>query len=224
MERRDEAMGGELRETERSVGDSTTTAADGVAGQSGGEAERAIAHGRDDDRGSGTGRAPVGARLVGEGVGEVTGIAAGAAIGSAIAGPVGTVIGALAGAVGGWWAGKEAADAVAGYGDEDDRHYRNLFTGAKARLAQRAAEERAAQPMGRERAYDDARPAYQLGHLAKRNPAYTGKSFEDVEPELQRGWSDDVRARHGEWSEVRDYVGEAYRGTRDQAGADREPR
>ena len=68
----------------------------------------------------------------------------------------------------------------------------------------------------REHSYDEARPAYQLGHLARRNPQYEGKPFEDVEPELRRGWSDELRARYGDWSELRGYVGDAYTSRREE--------
>jgi hypothetical protein len=54
------------------------------------------------------------------------------------------------------------------------------------------------------------RPAYQLGHIASLNPDYNGRSFEDIEPDLRRGWGNDVRARYGDWSAVRPYANEAY--------------
>ena len=55
---------------------------------------------------------------------------------------------------------------------------------------------------------------YQLGHLASRNPDYRGQDFDTVEPDLRRGWSDEIGARHGDWSSVRDYAREGYaRGT-----------
>ena len=54
------------------------------------------------------------------------------------------------------------------------------------------------------------RPAYAAGHLAGRNPEWAGRSFDEVEPELQRGWSGDVAKRHGEWSSVRGYARTAF--------------
>ena len=151
-----------------------------------------------------TEKGTVGGRLVGEGVGGVGGIAAGAAIGS-LAGPVGTFIGALAGAVGGWWAGKEVVEAASSSTD-DDPYYREHYESSTTRLA--------------DRTYDDVRPAYQLGHLAARNPDYQGRRFEEIEPELRQGWSNDLRAKHGDWSEVRSYASDAYtRGRTGSAGA-----
>jgi hypothetical protein len=132
---------------------------------------------------------------VGEAVGGVSGVVTGAAIGSAV-GPIGTIIGGIAGAVGGWWAGRAVADAAHKFTHEDDSFYRDRFENRPDRLA--------------DRSYDDVRPAYQLGHIASMNPDYNGRTFDDVEPDLQRGWGNDLRARHGDWSTVRPYAQEAY--------------
>jgi len=138
------------------------------------------------------------ADYVGEAAGGISGGLAGAAIGS-IGGPVGTLIGGLAGVVGGWWAGRSIAEAAKDYGDVDDRYYRSHYE-SRSRAANRS--------------FDDVRPAYQLGHLASRNPEYRGRDFDTVESDLQRGWSDDIGKRHGDWSTVRDYAREGYtRGT-----------
>jgi len=137
------------------------------------------------------------ADYVGEAAGGVSGGLAGAAIGS-IGGPVGTLIGGLAGVIGGWWAGRSIAEAAKDYGDVDDRYYRTHYERAR----------RGSQ------AFDDVRPAYQLGHIASRNPDYRGRDFDTVESDLRRGWSDEIGARHGDWSSVRDYAREGYvRGT-----------
>lgn len=141
---------------------------------------------RDDDN-------PTTADYVGEAAGGVSGGLAGAAIGS-IAGPVGTLVGGLAGVIGGWWAGRSIAEAAKDYGDADDRHYRTHYEGSRAAG----------------RSYDDVRPVYQLGHLASRNPDYRGRDFDTVEPDLKRGWTDDVSKRHGDWASVRGYAREAY--------------
>lgn len=137
------------------------------------------------------------ADYVGEAAGGVSGGLAGAAIGS-IGGPVGTLIGGLAGVIGGWWAGRSIAEAAKDYGDVDDRYYRTHYD--RARTGSRS--------------FDDVRPAYQLGHIASRNPDYRGRDFDTVESDLRRGWSDEVGARHGDWASVRDYAREGYtRGT-----------
>ena len=142
---------------------------------------------RDDDN-------PTTADYVGEAAGGVSGGLAGAAIGS-IGGPVGTLIGGLAGVIGGWWAGRSIAEAAKDYGDADDARYRTHYE-SSGRLG--------------DRSYDDVRPAYQLGHIASRNPDYRGRDFDTVESDLKRGWTDDVGARHGDWSSVRNYAREAY--------------
>ena len=131
---------------------------------------------------------------VGEAVGGISGVVTGAAIGSA-AGPIGTIIGGIAGAVGGWWAGRTVAEAVTTFNRDDDT-YRQAYETREDRLA--------------DRSYEDVRPAYQLGHLASENPDYNGKNFEAIESDLQRGWSNDLRARHGDWATVRPYAEEAY--------------
>jgi outer membrane lipoprotein SlyB len=133
--------------------------------------------------------------LVGEAAGGISGVLAGAAIGS-FGGPVGTVIGGIAGAIGGWWSGRAISEAVGKITEDDETHYRRHYE----RTATRAVE----------RSYDEARPAYQLGHIAGMNPDYKGRRFEEIETDLQRGWSDDVRGRYGEWDAVRGYVEEAY--------------
>lgn len=142
---------------------------------------------------------------VGEAVGGVSGVVAGAAIGSA-GGPIGTIIGGIAGAVGGWWAGRAVSEAAHKFTSEDDSLYRERFENRTDRLA--------------DRSYDDVRPAYQLGHLASMNPDYNGRTFDEVEPDLQRGWGNDLRARHGDWSAVRPYAEEAY--SRNSSVASRE--
>jgi len=137
---------------------------------------------------------PTASDYVGEAAGGISGGVAGAAIGS-IGGPVGTLIGGLAGVIGGWWAGRSIAEAAKDYGDVDDRYYRAHYE-STSRLA--------------DRSYDDVRPAYQLGHLASRNPDYRGRDFDTVESDLRRGWSDDIGARHGDWSSVRGYAREGF--------------
>jgi len=136
---------------------------------------------------------PTAATYVGETAGGVSGGLAGAAIGS-IGGPIGTLIGGLAGVIGGWWAGRSIAEAAKDYGDEDDRYYRTHYETSRAG----------------DRQYDDVRPAYQLGHLASRNPDYRGRSFDEVETDLRRGWSDDIGTRYGDWASVRGYAQEGY--------------
>jgi uncharacterized protein YcfJ len=133
--------------------------------------------------------------VIGETVGGVSGIATGMALGS-LGGPVGTIIGGIAGAIGGWWSGRTIAEAAHHYTDADDSTYRARYERSADRLA--------------DRHYDDIRPAYQIGHLASRNPDYAGRDFADVEADLRRGWTDRVSAAHGEWDHVRSYARDAF--------------
>ena len=128
-------------------------------------------------------------------VGAVGGAAVGAGIGTLVAGPIGTAIGAIAGAVGGWWA-SHASTVDAEFKDDTDAYYRSAYESSPDRAA--------------DVGYDAVRPAYRLGYLASRNPDYRGRPFEDVEPDLQRGWTDDLRSRYGDWAKVRPHVRAAY--------------
>ena len=144
-------------------------------------------------------------------VGGAAGALAGGTVGTLIAGPIGTAVGALAGAVGGWWATRDVAHAVPN--DEDDRRYREHFTTAAAsgsRSASAAAQSIPEREAAMPRTFDRVRPAYHLGHLAARNPAYAGKRFEEIEDELLKAWSNDLRDSHGEWASVRGFAQEAY--------------
>lgn len=135
---------------------------------------------------------------VGEGLGGVTGGALGVGLG-ALLGPAGMIVGGLAGAAGGWWAGRGIAQATEGFSDETDEHYRSLH---QERYADRCE-------------FEDARGFYNFGRLARCNPDYEGRSFEEVEPEIRRGWRDEGAGRFKSWDEVRPYV---------RTGWDEEPR
>lgn len=130
---------------------------------------------------------------IGEAAGGIGGVTAGAAIGS-VAGPVGTVIGGILGAMGGWWTGRAVAEAATAVTTDDDNYYRKHYESSPNRLA--------------DRGYDDVRPAYYLGHVASRNPDYSSRSFDEIEPELRTGWSRD--SRYGAWDSVRPYASEGY--------------
>lgn len=131
---------------------------------------------------------PGAAEQAGEGVGGIGGTLAGAGIGS-LAGPVGTIIGGIAGAVGGWWAGEKAGRALEDADKHEDHyrtHHRNLGSSDVD--------------------YDTARIGYGVGHVAGRNPDYRTRSFDDVEADLRRGWSDKDR----DYDSMRPFVREGY--------------
>jgi hypothetical protein len=157
---------------------------------------------------------------IGEAVGGISGVLTGAALGS-LGGPIGTVIGGIAGAVSGWWAGRAISEAASHATDEDDAYYRGEYE----RVIERRVDGAADVPAGgasastsstagvgpaAARGYDGVRPAYQLGHLAGRNPDYHGRGFDEVEPELRHGWTDAVSRDHGDWDSVRPHVRAAY--------------
>lgn len=121
----------------------------------------------------------------GEGVGGIGGTLAGAAIGSA-AGPIGTIIGGIAGAAGGWWAGEKAGRALEDMGDHEPDYRRHFETNSSRDLT-----------------YDDARVGYSVGHMAGRNPDYRGRSWDEVEQDLRRGWKADERHQY---DDLRPYV------------------
>jgi uncharacterized protein (TIGR02271 family) len=130
---------------------------------------------------------------VGGAVGGLGGAAIGARVGSAL-GPVGTVIGALAGAVGGWWTGEHVTElATQEFREHEDYFRRHHATEGRAGAG-----------------YESARPAYQLGYVAGRNPEYRGRAFHEVEPDLRTGWGKDLDTNVGDWSSIRPLVSEAF--------------
>ena len=141
---------------------------------------------------------------VGEGVGSIGGMVAGATIGT-VAGPIGTLIGGIAGAVGGWWTGRAVSEAASALSTDDDNYYRNHYESSPNRLA--------------DRGYEHVRPAYQIGHVASRNPDYANRNWNEVESDLQRGWNADASKQYGDWSTVRPYASEGFNRGRSSFGS-----
>ena len=135
---------------------------------------------------------------VGEAAGGIGGVLAGAAIGS-LGGPIGTVIGGIAGAVGGWWTGRAISEAASNYSHADDEEFRVDYETRDRTVASTP-----------NRSYERVRPAYQLGYLASRNPEYEGRSFEEIEEHLERGWTSDASTQGSDWTDMRDYARTAY--------------
>jgi hypothetical protein len=131
---------------------------------------------------------------LGEAAGGISGVLVGAGIGSA-AGPVGTLLGGIAGAIGGWWAGRAVSEAASALSREDEEYFRAHYDAQPNRPA--------------DRAYDDVRPAYYLGHIASRNPNFATQEFTDFETELAQGWTPHSD-RHGSWQAVRNYAAEGF--------------
>jgi len=135
--------------------------------------------------------------------GAAAGALAGGTAGTLVAGPIGTAIGAIAGAVGGWWAGSDV-EKHAEIAADDEKYYRTHY-------------EASAPPDGN---WDRVRPAYQLGHAAAANPAYRGRSFADIETDIQHGWSAHSRSSPAEWQSVRDLARAAYEHRANAAGTE----
>jgi hypothetical protein len=128
-----------------------------------------------------------------ETMGGATGGALGVGLG-ALLGPAGMIVGGLAGAVGGWWAGRGIAQAAGGFSDETDEHYRRLHDQSHAGQSD----------------FETARGFYRVGYLARRNPDYEGRSFDEIEPELRRGWRDEGAGGFRSWDEVRPFIRRGY--------------
>jgi len=131
---------------------------------------------------------------LGEATGGISGVLVGAGIGSA-AGPIGTLIGGIAGALGGWWTGRAISEAAGALTHADDEYFREHYEQQKARPA--------------DRSYEDARGAYYLGHIAAHNPNFARRSFADLEPELENGWSS-FAEKFGRWETVKLYASEGF--------------
>lgn len=110
-----------------------------------------------------------GAHPVGVGMGTAGGAAAGAAIGSTV-GPVGTVVGAVIGGVAGGLGGKAVAEAIDP--TAENAYWQSNYQGRHY--------------YDRSYSYDDYAPAYRYGWESRRR--YPGKRYEEVEPDLERGW------------------------------------
>jgi hypothetical protein len=124
-----------------------------------------------------------------------------------VGGPIGMVIGALAGAVGGWWATDKITEDTGTYTEDEDRWYRQHYATPEYRLA--------------DRSFEDVRPAYAYGHLAARNPAHSGRSFADVQRDLERDWNAGLGERHGKWAAASRYAQVGFDRTRSRTSGAR---
>jgi hypothetical protein len=128
---------------------------------------------------------------LGESVGEAAGRVAGRMtdLGMDVAG---SLFGNAVAALGDWWGSPEARDAERSFGEREPDARRHHETS------------------GADRPYDEVRPLYRLGHVAAHNPDYAGRSFRDVEPQLERAWNESEAKRQGDWTRVRPYVGHGF--------------
>lgn len=76
--------------------------------------------------------------------------------------------------------------------------------------------ERTTSPESATDGFERARPGYQLGYVARQNPDYSGRSFNDIEPELRKVWESRARTEGStggsgsSWPDVRGFVDFAY--------------
>lgn len=106
---------------------------------------------------------------------------------------LGALVGVLAGALGGWWAGRAMSSGAHQLPEEHEEACRVHFVSYTMRPANVT--------------YDDARPGYLLGYMASQNPDYTGRSYDEVENDLRRGFTDDYATRY---DSLRDYARYGY--------------
>ena len=145
---------------------------------------------KDDSPVAGTTGAVVGGALGG----VAGGAAAGAAVGG-MTGPVGALVGAAVGAVAGIVAGKSMAnvDPVA-----EDAYWRDNYS---------------SRPYVNGGTYDDYGPAYQYGVNARTK--YPDRSFDDVETDLSRDWSNSRGTSSLQWENAKHASRDAWQRTSD---------
>lgn len=106
---------------------------------------------------------------VATGVGALSGGAAGAAVGTAVGGPIGTVVGAVIGAVAGGAGGHAVGEAIDPAAEDAywrEQHYK--------------------QPFAKSGSFDEYQPAYRAGYEGFDRFGAEKRSFDEVEPDLQR--------------------------------------
>lgn len=145
-----------------------------------------------------------GAHPVGTGVGAAAGGMAGAAAGTVVAGPVGTLVGAAVGAIAGGLAGKGVAEMVDP--TVEDAYWKDSYTKESYYAS------------GKD--YDFYAPAYRTGYEGRAR--YDGKSFDEVETDLEADyrrhsndgdtpWQDVKQASRAAWNRVDSRVKSATR-------------
>lgn len=111
-----------------------------------------------------------GAHPIGTGIGAAGAGTIGAVVGGVVGGPVGAVVGSAVGAVAGGLMGKGAAEAV--NPTVEDEYWRTNYSSRSY--------------VEKEHKYEDYQPAYQTGYEGYNRYATTGKTYDEVEPELQQ--------------------------------------
>ncbi|MBF2028109.1 MAG: hypothetical protein IGS48_15305 [Oscillatoriales cyanobacterium C42_A2020_001] len=134
-----------------------------------------------------------GAHPVGTGLGAAAAGTIGTALG-AIAGPVGAGVGAVAGSVVGGLVGKSTAEVF----DPtiEDTYWRENYTSRPY-----------VQPGY---SYDDYHPAYRTGYEGYHRYYADGRTYEEVEPELQRDYETNYRTSRVGWNDAKHATRDAW--------------
>lgn len=113
-----------------------------------------------------------GAHPIGTGIGAAGAGAIGAAVGGVVAGPVGAAIGSVVGAVAGGLAGKSAAEKVNPTVEDD--YWRTNYSSRPY--------------VDQKERYEDYQPAYQAGYEGYSRYGTSGKTYDEIEPDLRRDY------------------------------------
>ena len=132
-----------------------------------------------------------GAHPLGVGAGAASAGAAGAVIGSVV-GPIGTVAGAVIGAVAGGLAGKGVAESIDP--TAEDAYWRTTYHSRPY--------------VTKGTTYEEYEPAYRYGWESRSK--HQGKSFDQVETELQSSWNTPKNHSLSEWNKARPVVRDAW--------------
>ncbi|HEU5217034.1 MAG TPA: hypothetical protein VFU23_00130 [Gemmatimonadales bacterium] len=133
-----------------------------------------------------------GAHPAGVGTGALGGAAAGAGLGAVVGGPAGALVGGTVGAVAGGLAGKQAAEAA--NPTVEDEYWRANF---KTRPYVLVVD-----------TYEEFQPAYRYGWESYEHSH--GRSFEDVEAQLESEWESLPYASSLPWERARDATRDAW--------------
>ena len=127
-----------------------------------------------------------GSHPVGTGLGAAAGGAVAGAAAGAVGGPVGAIAGAAVGAVVGGLAGKGVAEGL--NPTLEDAYWRDNYTKEPYYVEGRT--------------YDDYAPAYRTGYEARTR--YAGRSWSDVESDVERDYYANRGNGRLEWQDARD--------------------
>lgn len=133
-----------------------------------------------------------GSHPVGTGLGAAVTGAAAVVAGGALGGPIGAAVGAVVGAVAGGYAGKAIEEQIDP--TTEDAFWRDNF--------------RTRPYIDQGTAYDDYQPAYQYGWESRRQ--FQGRPFDEVETELEKGWTGRQNPSNLGWDKARQATRDAW--------------